>query len=551
MKKWFAPFTTFILEERTNMGKLLHLTSFSITLAITFLFCNPQNIYAEDGEFDFEPEVVEEVSPVGKFLDEGIKYYKNKEYFKASLMFYKVLEEEDMSADKFKLKAQYELGKTLYRLEIYQGGLIYFDQIVEAGMDHPYYEATLRWLLLISRKLPGETDMLPRISQYGEFFPDRVPDKVRDDMAYLLGRYYFIKGELDLSNKFLRYVTNVSTLYPRAKFLEGIVHVRNYEAEPAVNAFKEVLRAYESSSKDDDLNQIRELTILTMGRTFYSVGQYELAIKYYDKINQGSNHWLKALFEESWAYFQLDNFNKGLGNLHTLNSPFFDDEYFPESVILQAVIFFTNCKYKRVRQALEIFEQTYAPLQEELGRHLSQFGGDTEAIFNFLMKIYSEETEFSPRLSQILNAALTDKTLQGTLHYIEELDREIRYIRKIEPGWSNSMLAKQLMQEIELTKSFAIDNAGDQARERLERIMDELRLLSQQALKIEFETANAEADILDQKILDEQFIEKHEKRIGDLAKVDDEHMYWPFVGEYWRDELGYYLYDITSECGRN
>ena len=32
--------------------------------------------------------------------------------------------------------------------------------------------------------------------------------------------------------------------------------------------------------------------------------------------------------------------------------------------------------------------------------------------------------------------------------------------------------------------------------------------------------------------------------------TDDEHVYWPFTGEYWRDELGYYLYTIKSECGR-
>lgn len=39
-------------------------------------------------------------------------------------------------------------------------------------------------------------------------------------------------------------------------------------------------------------------------------------------------------------------------------------------------------------------------------------------------------------------------------------------------------------------------------------------------------------------------------RKGPLYATDDEHVYWPFTGEYWRDELGYYLYTIKSECGR-
>jgi hypothetical protein len=32
--------------------------------------------------------------------------------------------------------------------------------------------------------------------------------------------------------------------------------------------------------------------------------------------------------------------------------------------------------------------------------------------------------------------------------------------------------------------------------------------------------------------------------------ADEEHYLWPFNGEYWRDELGFYRQVITSRCGR-
>ena len=44
--------------------------------------------------------------------------------------------------------------------------------------------------------------------------------------------------------------------------------------------------------------------------------------------------------------------------------------------------------------------------------------------------------------------------------------------------------------------------------------------------------------------------ENHSSQKGPIYATDDEHIYWPFTGEYWRDELGYYLYTIKSECGR-
>ena len=32
--------------------------------------------------------------------------------------------------------------------------------------------------------------------------------------------------------------------------------------------------------------------------------------------------------------------------------------------------------------------------------------------------------------------------------------------------------------------------------------------------------------------------------------VDDEHHFWPFKGEYWRDELGYYRVKLNNRCER-
>ena len=40
------------------------------------------------------------------------------------------------------------------------------------------------------------------------------------------------------------------------------------------------------------------------------------------------------------------------------------------------------------------------------------------------------------------------------------------------------------------------------------------------------------------------------KPIEDI-RADDEHVIWPFVGEYWRDELGYYRVKIRNKCQKN
>ena len=37
---------------------------------------------------------------------------------------------------------------------------------------------------------------------------------------------------------------------------------------------------------------------------------------------------------------------------------------------------------------------------------------------------------------------------------------------------------------------------------------------------------------------------------GGNVIVDEEHQRWPFDGEYWRDELGFYRQQVTNQCGR-
>ena len=43
-------------------------------------------------------------------------------------------------------KAEYTLGKTLYRLGLFQASLSSFDRVVKAGALPRYFKATCKWL---------------------------------------------------------------------------------------------------------------------------------------------------------------------------------------------------------------------------------------------------------------------------------------------------------------------------------------------------------------------------------------------------------------------
>ncbi|MGH7281053.1 MAG: tetratricopeptide repeat protein, partial [Polyangiaceae bacterium] len=94
----------------------------------------------------------------------------------------------------------------------------------------------------------------------------------------------------------------------------------------------------------------------------------------------------------------------------------------------------------------------------------------------------------------------------------------------------------------------AVRNAGELAKQRYQRNLDELNEHLRNAAKILIDITAAQRNQLDIALQGGQ-VSQEESKVN-IVKPDEEHVIWPFNGEYWRDELGFYRQTITSKCGR-
>ena len=95
-----------------------------------------------------------------------------------------------------------------------------------------------------------------------------------------------------------------------------------------------------------------------------------------------------------------------------------------------------------------------------------------------------------------------------------------------------------------------IKKAGLQTKARLEQERDFLGGLISQALRIKLENDNAELEMLKKAKAGELDLGPKLLSYDWSAATDDEKVYWPYEGEYWRDELGTYEYTLTWGCRR-
>lgn len=520
-------------------------------------------------------------------LNEGIKSFNGGDYLRASLLLYDIIKDKETAVNTVDEQAEYWLGKTFYRLNLFQASFEFFVRVVKAGRQHRYFKATCRWLYFLSRKIPGDDELLKQIAT----FEPQDCAKVSDQISFLRGQYHYKRSELEESLQFLAQVSRDNDFFLKATFLRGVTYSRMGQIKEAISAFAEILRytvdsyngvksaadvafqrmnSRRTGSPDsgqekistarlidkvaqgdykNDLKYYSQLAVLNMARLLYEQNKNRKAVRYYDYIPINGYFWLEALFESSWALFRMGPkyHEKALGNLHTLSSPYFRDEYTPEASILKAVILYSSCDYEKALSAINEFREVYEPLLNELDGYVKDFS-DPKQLYDFLRRIQADPGS-SARVSQILNALFEDKELKRVNSHITEMERELKVIQLAQSRWANSDLANYVIQTIEFTKDIAFDKAGQMAKARLTRVVEELRDLQGKvdAIDIEISTSDrTDTELSLNGVEMQRRLEVESKK----RTPDSEHIYWPFDGEYWRDELGYYLYSIKTKCGR-
>ncbi len=475
-------------------------------------------------------------------LNEGKRLSGQGQYYDAALLFHKILSEADEAEPWFQ-EAQYEMGVALFNLGLYVSAFGYFDRIADRGAEHMRYRQTLPWLVRIHRVIPGERSTLFRMASYPL---DAYPPEMTDELSFYTGQYYYYEGSLNKSLEALgRISTRSPNIYAKGMYLKGVAHVRLNQAVPASEAFKETLRfVSDNRGAVEDAARLEEMAVMALARIFYSTGQFDTAIRYYDQVPDSSDQWLDSLFEKSWAYFQDGRYARALGNIQTVNSPYFEEEFYPEAHVLKAVIFFKNCHYDEALETIDPFYKEYYDVMKELeGTIKGQ--SDPARFYQYLASISVKGGQYSLKVKKIFNAALADRRVRSLFEFVVHINREMAQIEELRKHPVAKALVEFLAPDIVAYRALTMTEAGRLAYERLLRVHKELKRLLSQALRVRFEALNAQKGILGEAAQTEMVVPAG--GAGDVA-VDVEHVLWPFDGEYWKDELGSYYYPLESLC---
>jgi hypothetical protein len=447
----------------------------------------------------------------------------------AAIAFRRVL---DTAAEADRAQAEYFLAQSLERLGFQFGAFFHYAAIVRDRPSHPYWLKAVDGAALAASQLRDDV-VAPNLFEkiYGTpliegLAPERLA-AIRTSLALLAWR----AGRYEDAARLLRLVSDSSAASPQARYLTGLLQQRTVP-ERAVETFRALAALPRAGG------ELRELSLIALGRTLYGLHRYAEASAAYEKLPRFSRHWDEALFEGAYADLQKGDPGAALGKLHSLHSPHLRDEFVPESLNLAAILYQQRCLYPQVRATIAQFDREYLSMRDQMKTVLQA----ELPLGEYWRMLSAGDSRLPPAVQHHLQK---NERVSAMRAYLEQLDREAARVRA-EPGLAGSALKDELLDAIARQKELSAQLAGKFVQGRLADMVRLIDVLQGDRELIAFETTKGEKEMLETRFdADAQLVSQ---RLYRPAIPPTGHEYWPFDGEYWPDEIGFYRYTVKDAC---
>lgn len=523
---------------------------------------------------------------------------KRSQFEKASRLYFDIVE-NGAESRKYQRRARYRLAVTLFRQNLHLVALQYVLKVLQNTSPKRrsgYFIRGMRGLIRISEVVNDETLIVKLVGRIPKLRQKLPPDKdpvlallmptnkykskswwpgLYQKTAYIMGRYYFLRGprHFKTAKRFLNLLKKNSpgALYPKGLYLRAVMSSWTGKYKRSIARFRDILRVPLTKKNARELPRTREEAQYGIARTLYARGRivqlrntvnpkkfpkkkfmrlYNEALQEYDRIIKKRGIFqAQVLFETAYTYFMMEQYHFSLGKLLALKSPYYRTGFFPELEILRSLIFFKTCKYEDTKVAVKNFRKQYTPLQKKL----------TGLLANRKKRKWRQEyfTYYSKQLKLLKTGVKTDipasiiasigkeKALRNYLALMSKVNSELNGIRGKSSSWRESNIGKRLLAQAVSLRTTLRKQAGDSIYLALRILRNDISKQINQSRIIQLETLqNQKRELM--RYAEGGGIEQDEFRY--TIVTEQTHIYWPYQGEYWRDEVGYYRQFIQGEC---
>jgi hypothetical protein len=536
----------------------------------------------------------------------------------------------------------------------YLSGLLLYQQgdkcAVAVGLFHelakiPKYEAEGNYYLaMCSKKLGLVTDFIERARRVvatqdahytNKILPEVSPDlpyefiepfgeavlkaatakkvlnhanaNVAGNVNYIVANFGAQTANWKIAQTYAAQIPEAHTKWPQAQFILALAEYQTGSKTKALAMQEELVKKLDL---DKTRMEFQGLVSLNLARMYFQEQKFKESREWFQRIYKDHPLWLQGLQEMGWSQLQSGDYEGAIGNMYSVQSPYFSAVYKPESYVIRTIGYLNLCQYGDAYRTLTALEKTYRPWQKKMDFYQKVNPDFLTTVRKFLaLKSASAEIDGLPSqvvremvrhrdytaLQKSLNRQLeeqaayasldkeVDKSLARSRWLVnnsrkraEQLRQQISSIKKNPQLEQNRLQWKQeLDNELVLLNSYFFQvDLFDEAKVSLQSYKFEVIAGAEKRLT---KMRNRITTLLAQRLermrsdlkvmLDNNELLRYEafsgsgeniryqvaggekgKRVPAEIIPQSKSLQWDFAGEYWEDEIGNYRSSLKNNC---
>ncbi len=435
----------------------------------------------------------------------------------------------------FHAEAYARLGAMLAELDLPYAALVAYERAL--SIDAEAVSSVAPKAIELADKV-GDTALLEHV--FATNVGLDVDPATRSRMAYLAAREAHHDGNYGTALAILKMVRKDDPFYPEALSLQGVVLSMQGRHEQALAPLQDAMKAGHAAGRDA---RFFDVVNLNLARAYYAAGNYPRAIEHYAEVRRESPYWLEAEFERAWAHFRLSDMNGVLGLTHDHAGPFFEDEYFPEGRLLRVYALFLMCKFPEASKEIDRFRELYTPKQATLDALARRSPQDLFEQMALAVEPPGENAPASELPEWFTFRFRHDDRFADSLNAVHHADDELGRLAHVR----SHPFSEKAARWVEERKAEIIRQEGRRIADRVAAMKAQLDGMLGDIEMAKLDMMQFETRLYERASVTGKAPEAR-RMVTRKFRVKPNQRWWPWEGEYWADEVGYYRVTAKPEC---
>jgi len=374
--------------------------------------------------------------------------------------------------------------------------------------------------------------------------------KSYSNINYLIGKKYFFLKKDKQAMTYFNKVRENTPFYPATLLhLSSLYEIVGNKGKALM--FSKKCRYFSKKNKfvtpifnkevaDINREYIYDLCEILPARLSYKDNKVKESKKRFEKINHASYQFPAILFNSSWVHFRLKDYPRAVGQNLTFQAPLLEDYLYPETELVKTLSYVRLCQYD---EAVNIIKNYQGRIKGEVEKFIKRFGLKNAKAEHAFMKLFFDKklkkkigNNFIYKMFRVLKRNPAILTLNA---YQKRLKVERKKIK-------NKAEFRAYKKSLESFVKFY----NTYVKVKFVKYSDEVIRVSNILTEVEVDIYTfLKEKYYEQKKNNEKDKEAQKFYIAGVSRKSNQHL-WNFHGEFWADELGYYVPKLENRCGR-